>query len=322
MMHQLTGMAVFARVVESRSFSEAAKQLGLSKSAVSKAVARLEDRLGARLLNRTTRRVAPTEVGALFYEHCARVLAEAEEAERVVGAMHAEPRGVLKVNAPMSFGVLHLAPAIPDFLTLYPGLRVEMTLNDSFVDLLEEGFDLGVRIAALADSSLVARRLAKNRRVVCGAPDYFARRGEPKVPEDLRDHDCLGYTLLASNDGWRFDGPGGTRSIRISGSFAANNGEALKAAALAGTGLILTPTFLVGPELRSGLLRPVLVEYCTVETAIYAVYPSRRHLSAKIRAFVDFLAARFGPEPYWDAGLPAFDTPPARRPARPKVAEP
>jgi len=296
-------MAVFARVVEARSFSEAARQLGLSKSAVSKQVSRLEDRLGARLLNRTTRRLGLTQVGTTFYEHCARMLAEAEEAERAVTAMHAQPRGLLKINAPMSFGVLHLAPAIPDFLARYPEMSVEMVLNDRFVDLIEEGYDLAVRIASLPDSSLVAKRLAANRRVVCGAPAYFAKHGVPATPADLKQHNCLNYTYLASQDEWRFTGPAGQRSVRISGSFQANNGDAIRVAALAGLGLMLTPTFIVGPDLRDGRLRAVLTDYLDVDTAIYVVYPHKRHLSAKVRAFVDFATERFGPEPYWDQGI-------------------
>jgi DNA-binding transcriptional LysR family regulator len=304
---QLTGMAVFARVVEARSFSEAARQLGLSKSAVSKQVSRLEDRLGARLLNRTTRRLGLTEVGATYYEYCARMLVEAEEAERAVTALHGEPRGLLKVNAPMSFGVRHLAPALPELLARYPEIRVDLVLNDRFVDMIEEGFDVAIRIAALPDSSLVARRLAPSRHVLCGSPAYFARHGEPKKPDDLRQHNCLNYTYLASHDEWPFEGKteskGGKRTVKVTGTLQANNGDVLAAAAVAGLGLVMSPTFIVGPDVQAGRLKCVLRDYLSAETAIYAVYPHRRHLSAKVRAFVDFLGERFGPEPYWDKGL-------------------
>lgn len=303
-MDRLGGMAVFAAVVEAKSFSAAARRLGVSKSAVSKQVARLEQRLGARLLNRTTRRLALTEAGMAFYEHCARILAEAGEAELAVTRLHGRPRGTIRINAPMTFGLMHIAPAVSDFLAENPELRVDMVLDDRFVDLIDEGFDVAVRIGALADSSLVARRLAPVRTVVCGAPDYFRRRGEPALPADLADHNCLLYAYESTAE-WRFEGPDGALAVRVRGDFRANNGDALRAVALAGHGITLIPTFIVGEDLASGRLRTVLDDYRVPERAVHAVYPHRRYLSPKIRAFVDFFAARFGPEPYWDRGLGA-----------------
>ncbi len=299
-MENLSAMIVFARVVEAKSFSTAARQLGMSKSTVSKHVSRLEDRLGARLLNRTTRRLSPTEVGLAFYERCVRIATAVEEAEAAAMRLQSSPRGTLKVNAPMSFAVLHLAPAIPEFVARHPELRLDMTLNDRVVDLIDEGFDLAVRIGELPDSSLIARRLTANRRVVCAAPAYLARHGAPRVPAELGAHNCLGYTLGASPTEWRFLGPGGAHTVRVSGNFQANNGDALRLAALEGLGVVTLPTFIAGDDLRSGALRAVLADYALPESAVYAVYPHTRHLSAKVRAFVDFLVERFGPRPYWE----------------------
>lgn len=296
----LAAMAVFARVVEERSFTQAAGALGRSKSAVSKAVSQLEDRLGARLLNRTTRRLSLTEAGTAYYESAARILAEAAEADSAVSALQDEPRGTLRINAPMSFGQRHLAPAIGAFLERYPELRLDITLNDRIIDLVGEGYDVAVRIAALPDSSLIAAKLAPNRRLVCASPDYLARAGTPRHPQDLRRHNCFGYTYQATGNNWRFVGPEGPVTVRVTGTLSANNGEILKAAMRQGLGLGLVPSFSVTDELKSGELVAVLPDYSDTETSVYAVYPHSRHLSAKVRAFVDFLRDRFGPEPYWD----------------------
>jgi len=299
-MSSLSAYATYVKVVESGGFSAAARALGLTKSSVSKQVARLEERLGARLLNRTTRRLSPTEVGTAFYERARRIVAEVEETERAVGELHGEPRGTIRINVPMSFGVLHVAPALADFMTRYPEIVVDMTLNDRVADLVEEGFDLAVRIARLPDSSLIAKRLAPLRQVLCATPDYWRRHGLPTCPEDLKNHNCLIYTYLTSGDEWPFQGPDGPISVKVSGCFRANNGEALRAAALSGRGLMLSPTFIVGDDLRQGHLQPALTDFMETDRAIYAVYPHNRHLSAKVRVFVDFLAERFGPKPHWD----------------------
>jgi DNA-binding transcriptional LysR family regulator len=299
----LSAMAAFVQVVEGRSFSVAARGLGLTRSAVSRQIAGLEDRLGARLLNRTTRRLSLTEAGAVYYEHCARILAEAVAAERAVADLDAAPRGLLRINAPMSFGQNHLGPAVAEFLAVHPALKVELTLDDRVVDLVGEGYDVAVRIAELPPSTLIARRLAVNRRVLCAAPAYLARAGRPRRPEDLTRHACLGYTYLATGNDWRFRGPDGPVSVRIDGAISANNGDVLRQMGLAGLGILLAPTFIVGDDLRSGALLPLLEDWSDADTGIYAVYPPTRHLSPKVRAFVDFLAARFGPRPYWDEGI-------------------
>lgn len=310
-MDSVSAMITFARVVETRSFSAAARRLGMSKSAVSKQIARLEDRLGARLLNRTTRRISPTEVGAALFERCARIAAEVEEAEQIVTRMHAAPRGVLKVNAPVSFGHLHLTPALAPFMARHPELRVDLSLNDRFVDVVEEGFDVVIRIARLADSSLVARQLAPARRIVCAAPSYLARHGMPQTPAELAGHDCLLYGQPAVQDEWRFvDRAGGAHAVKVDGCFRADNGDALRAALLEGLGVGLMPTFLVGEDITAGRLIHLLPDHENPFGAVNAVYPHSRHLSPKVRAFVDHLVERFGPEPYWDvrcrlgAGLP------------------
>lgn len=296
----LSGMAVFARVVDAGGFSAAARALGVSKSAVSKQVSALEDRLGARLLQRTTRRMSLTEAGAAFLEACRRVLAEAEAAESAIGALQAEPRGVLKVNAPMTFGLMHLSGAIPAFMARYPDLRVDLTLDDRFVDLVDEGVDVAIRIGRLADSSLMARRLAPGRQVMVAAPAYLEANGRPRKLADLARHDCLCYAYLSTGDEWRFEGPEGEVSVRLDGRLRANNGEVLLAAARAGLGIAALPTFMSGPDLRSGRLERVLPDYESTAIAIHAVWPASRHLTAKVRAFVDFLAERFGPIPYWE----------------------
>ena len=303
-MEDLSAMAVFARVVEMESFSGAARALGLSKSAVSKRVGRLEDRMGLRLLNRTTRRLSLTEAGAAFYQGCRRVVAEAEAAERAVSRLASAPRGRLKVNAPMSFGVRHLAPALPDFMARYPELNVDLTLNDRVVDLVEEGFDLAIRIARLAESSLIARRLAPNRLVLCAAPTYLTAHGAPRSIEDLKGHECLLYSYQAAGDVWRLCGPGGERRLAVTGRLRINNGDALLAAALGGLGVALLPCFICGQDLRAGRLIQVLPAWSgPADTAIAAVYPASRNLSPKVRVFVDFLTERFSGTPYWDRDL-------------------
>jgi len=300
-MDQPTEMAVFVRVVDEGSFSAAARQLKLTPSAVSKLIGRLEDRLGARLLNRTTRRLGLTEVGDAFYRRCVPILADIAEAERAVSRLHSAPRGTLKVNAAISFAQLWVVPLIPEFLARYPEVRFDLTLSDSIVDLVEEGVDVAIRIAELADSSLIARRLAPGNRTVCAAPSYLDRYGMPKTPDDLKHHNCLTLSIASSLNEWGFEGPDGKRTVRVSGTFEANNVIALHRAALEGLGLLRASRFLVGPDLKAGRLIPVLSEFhCPGDSAIYAVYPHNRHLSPKVRAFVDFLVEKFMPVPPWE----------------------
>ena len=298
-MDRLTGLVAFVRVAEARSFSEAARRLGLSKSAVSKQMAALERRLGARLLNRTTRRLSLTEAGRRFYERAARILAEVDEAELEIARQAEAPRGRLRVNAPMTFGVMHLGRAVAEFLAEQPEVEVELELDDRYIDLVDEGYDLAVRIADLPDSSLVARKLAPARHVVCAAPAYLAKRGAPASPRDIAAHNCLVYSYRAGSRAWRFAGADGPMLAPPAGNLVCNNGEVLREAALAGLGLALAPTFIVGAELKSGALVEVLPGLLPQQHAIYAIWAHRRP-SPKVRAFVDFLARRFGPEPYWD----------------------
>jgi len=298
----LSAMAVFARVVEEGSFSHAARGLGLSKSAVSKQVGRLEDRLGVRLLNRTTRQLSLTEAGTAFFEHCRQLVTDAEAAESAVTHLAAAPRGTLRVNAPMSFGQLHVAPLLPAFLQAYPELSVEMQLSDRTVDLIEEGFDLAIRIGQLRDSSLIARRLAPMRRVVCAAPAYLDARGRPQHPRELKQHECLIYSYLSSGREWRFHGGDGELRVPVQGRLEINNGDALLAAARQGFGVVMLPTFLAAADVKAGRLEPVLQDWCEGEAGgIHAVFPASRNLSPKVRVFVDFLAHRFAGDPAWDA---------------------
>jgi DNA-binding transcriptional LysR family regulator len=295
---RLSGFTLFAAVVEAGSFTAAAAGLGMTKSAVSKAVSRLEARLGARLLNRTTRRLRLTEAGRSFHERCVRILAEAEEAEQAVSDLQLAPRGTLRINAPVIFGMQYLAALLPDFMVRYPDLAVEVSLNDRYVDLVEEGYDVAVRIGRLADSSLVARRLCESRHVVCAAPGYWERRGRPGRPADLAAHDCLLYSYLSTGDQWRFEGPDGPVSVRVSGPLSSNNGDVLRVAALAGRGVVLLPLFSCGRDLAAGRLEAALAEFVCPAGGLHAVYPPDRRPPAKVRAFVDFLVARLGRAPF------------------------
>lgn len=300
---ELAAMAVFARVAEANSFSGAARRLGLSKAAVSKQVARLERALGAKLLNRTTRRLSLTEVGQAFYEHCARVVAEAEAAELAVSRLHSEPRGVLKLTAPAAFGHLHVAPAIPDFLGRYPELSVQMVMNDRVVDLAEEGYDVAIRMTSGPGGNLVARRLAPIRWAVCASRQYLKRHHAPRTPDDLAQHNCLFYSFLEASSDWRFKSEAGETKVRVAGNFTVSNSEALREAVLRGLGVALLPTFTVGSDIQKGALTALLPDFQPLGTFgsdVYAVYLPTRYLSPKVRAFVDFFVERFGPEPYWD----------------------
>ena len=296
-------MAIFARVVEAGSFSEAARRMNTSRSAVSKAVAKLEKAFGARLLNRSTRALSLTEVGTAVAEHCARIVDEAEQAEQVVGSLRAEPRGVLRVSASVAFGTLHVAPALAEFLARYPKLALDMTITDRLVDLAGEGYDVAVRVTGEPPGSLVARRLAPVRRQLCATPEYFLHRGVPQTPESLVHHNCLDYTRSGERGQWRFTGPDGEITVPVTGSLHIDDDEALSQAVLGGLGVALLPTFIIGRDLHEGRLQAVLSEYIPVQQHVYALYLPTRHLPVKVRTFIDFFLARFGPEPYWDRGV-------------------
>jgi DNA-binding transcriptional LysR family regulator len=288
------GMAVFAKVVESASFAAAARHFGMSPAMVSKHVQTLEKRLGVQLLNRTTRRVSTTEVGQDYYERCRHILAELEEAEEAAGDLQTEPRGRLRVTAPVSYGTRELAPAVADYLALYPDVSVDLSLDDPYVDLLEGRFDLALRFGHLPDSSLTARKLCSLTTIPCAAPAYLENHGTPQTPSDLAKHNCLIYTYAAQQNLWNFIGEAGKQeSVRVAGRFQANSGEPLLTLALKGAGIFLAPCFIVEDDLEAGRLIRLLKGYRTEETPVYAVYPHGRYLSAKTRTFIDFLAARY-----------------------------
>jgi DNA-binding transcriptional LysR family regulator len=304
MLDRVTSMQVFVKVATLGSFSAAGRALGLSQTMVTKHVAALEVRLGIKLLHRSTRKLVLTEGGRSFLAACERILAEIEEAEVSASLDRVEPRGILRLNVPLTFGFREIAPALADLARLYPSVIVDLGLADRYVDLIDEGWDLAIRIGRLQDSSLVARRLAPCRIVVCGAKSYFERHGIPLAPEDLAGHNCLGYTLptAASASRWIF-GRDGATVVPVSGNLRANNGDALLAAAITGQGIIYQPTFLVGDSLRDGSLIRILPEWEIPELGVYAVLPSGRHAPAKVRVVIDFLAARFAPVPDWDRDL-------------------
>jgi DNA-binding transcriptional LysR family regulator len=302
-MDRFLSMEAFVRVVERGGFSAAAKEMRISRAMVSRHVQELEQHLGARLLHRTTRKVALTEAGQVYYDRSAHLLSELAAAEGEVGELHTRPRGNLKVNGPVVFGARHLAAAVADYMAAFPEVNVELTLNDRFVDLVEEGYDVAIRIGRLEDSSLMARRLAPCRFVVVASPAYLARRGVPRVPADLGAHDCVRYMYGEGGETWHFVGPDGPGSVRVHGQLRTNNGEAMRIAAVQGRAIAALPSFIVSEELASGALVPVLREYGVPEMALHAVYPPGRNPSAKLRSFIDFLVPRFGETPAWDAWM-------------------
>jgi DNA-binding transcriptional LysR family regulator len=288
----LVSLAVFARVVETRSVSRAADALGISKSMVSKRLARLESDLRVRLVRRTTRRIAVTEAGVALYERAARMLAAAEDARAAIADVAGRVQGRLRVNAPVSFGQMHVAPAIPAFLAEHPDVQVELTVSDQFVDIVSDGYDIVLRITRLADSSLVARKLGNDARVVVAAPSYLARHGTPRTLDDLLQHNCLRYAYLPLRDEWRFRTARGHRSVPVTGNFVGNNGTLLREAAVGGLGIALLPMHMVERELEAGTLR-VILEHASVEPlGIWAIHAYASGVPAKVRAFIDFLAAR------------------------------
>ena len=294
-MDKFQEMQAFVAVVDAGSFVRAAEALGSSKAAVSRHVSELEDRLGVRLLNRTTRSLSMTGDGQAFYYHCTELLAALEEAEGDLGTRSAEASGLVRVSAPVTFGILHLAPLWGDFLARCPKVRLDVALSDRAVDLVEDGFDLAIRISSTMQPTLIARQLATTRLVLCASPDYLARRGTPQHVRELAGHDVVAYTYGAFRDEWRFDGPDGEVAVKVNPRLYANNGDTCRAAALRGQGVILQPDFLIGDDLRSGELVEILPEYRTGDLGVYAIYASRRHLPLKLRYLIDFLVEAFKP---------------------------
>ncbi len=305
MLDRLTGLEVFAKVAAAGSLSAAARAMGLSQTMVTKHIAALETRLGVKLFHRTTRRLTFTDAGRSHLETSDRIPAEFEAADANVAADRVEPRGLLRLNAPVSFGARQIAPLLAEFAARHPSVSIELGLNDRLVDLAEEGWDLAIRIGNLSNSSLIARRIAPCRVVVCAAPSYLSAHGTPRNVASLADHNCLGYTLSQQTavDRWLF-GARAEVSVQVPGNLRANNGDALRAAAIAGQGLIYQPTFIVADDLRAGTLIALTLDQPTVELGgIYAVFLPDRHPPAKVRAFIDFIATRFLPEPPWDRDL-------------------
>ena len=298
-MDKLEAMNVLVKVVASGSFAEAARRLGVTRSAISKAITQLEQELGARLLDRTTRRVVPTEAGLAYYERCLAILAQISETEAQISRLHDEPKGVLKINAPMSFGTLYLGAAIAEFMDRYRDLKVELTLTDRMIDPLEEGVDVTVRIGAMMDSSLIARRISTVRVLLVASPDYLARHGTPKVPTDLATHKCLHYGHSTTVPRWQLTEDGAAISVPVTACLSSNNGDTLRDAAVKGIGIARLPSFLVGSDLAAGRLVCLLPSYRPQDVTIHALYAPNRFLAAKSRVFIDFLVERFS-RPTWE----------------------
>jgi DNA-binding transcriptional LysR family regulator len=292
-MDKFLEMKAFAAVVDAGSFVKAADALRLSKTAVSRHVGELESRLGVRLLHRTTRKLSTTGEGELFYARCKELLTVVEEAEGEITTHADQAIGLLKVNVPVTFGLMYLAPLWAEFMALHPGIALEVTLADRLVDLVEEGYDMAVRIANLPSSSLVSRKLTSTRMVLCASPQYLLEHGTPAHPSEIAEHVVLAYTLLAMGDNWEFVGPQGPATVRTTPRLRTNSGETCCAAALQHQGIVLQPSFLVDSHLKSGALVEVLPEYRSIELGVYAVYPTRRHVAPKVRVLIGFLTQAF-----------------------------
>lgn len=292
-MDKLASLRAFVNVVDLGSFAEAGRKLRLSRSAVSKYVGDLERELGVQLLNRTTRQASPTETGQAYYERALSVLADLDAADQAASQAQSTPRGLLRVNAPMSFGTIKLGPVLADFMERYPDLQIQLVLSDEQLDPVQEGLDVTLRIAELEPSSLIARKLSNIDRVVCASPGYFKKHGKPEVPADLRQHECLTYGFLSTGNQWKLTGPDGQDYwVAPRWSLCANNAEVLRDAAVKGRGIAVLPVFLAEKELKSSALVTALDDYKPPQLTLYAIYPPTRHLSVKVRLFIDFLVER------------------------------
>jgi DNA-binding transcriptional LysR family regulator len=291
-MDRMTSIGTFVKIAETGGFAAAARKLGVSPSTVTTQIQDLEDRLGVRLLNRSTRKVSLTEIGKAYYERCMHILADMDEADSAVHAMHANPSGVLRLNVSISIPFF-VAPVIAEFTSLYPDVSVNMTMTDRMVDLVEEGIDLAITTMPVPNSNLVMRRVGSFRLLVCGSPDYFTRHGVPRDLDDLKNHNCMKYTFSTWGSEWRFKSSDGYRAIQVTGNMEANSANALRLAAKLGQGLILVPDFLVRSDIKAGKLVSVLDEYSCPEMAINAVYPHRQHLATNVRSFLDLVTKHF-----------------------------
>jgi len=287
-MDRMTSISTFVKIAEAGGFAAAARKLGLSPSTVTTQIQDLEDRLGVRLLNRSTRKVSLTDIGRAYYERCMHILADMDEADNAVHAMDANPSGTLHLNVSIAIPFF-VAPVVAEFTSRYPDVKVNMTMSDRMVDLVEEGIDLAITTMPVPNSNLVMRRVGSFRLLVCGSPDYFARHGVPREPDDLVNHNCMKYTFSSWGSEWRFKSPEGQRAIHVTGNMEANSANALRLAAALGQGLILMPDFLARNDIKSGKLVPVLTEFCCPELSINAVYPHRHHLATNVRSFLDLV---------------------------------
>ncbi|HKA43679.1 MAG TPA: LysR family transcriptional regulator [Burkholderiales bacterium] len=303
MKDRLNGMRVFAQVVEAKSFSAAADKLGMSKSLASRHVSALERSLSVKLLNRSTRKLSLTEAGALFYEHCARIVQEAELAEQRLTQTQSEPAGVVRVTTVPAFALRHVLPALSEFYQKYPKVQVRLSCSNRALDLGDEGFDLGIRVSFGPAPNLVARKLAVNRSVLCASPAYLKRRGTPRRIEDLREHECVLFPPLAPKGVWSLRRDRQKYSVQVAGVFETDEMDVVRAAVVAGLGIGILPLYMVGDALQRGELVPVLRQFQVVpESGIYLVYLPNRTLSSRVRSLIDFLAERFGPVPSWETG--------------------
>lgn len=291
-------MRVFTAVVDAASFVGAGDALNMSKAAVSRHVSDLEQRLGVRLMHRTTRKLSLTSEGEVFLARSREILASIEASEAELSTRSVTASGLLKISVPVSFGIRHLAPLWSEFLSAQPMVTLDVQLADRVIDLVDEGFDLAVRIARLPNSSLISRQLASTRLVLCAAPSYLKRRGTPAHPSELVQHDVMGYSLMTMGDQWQFTGPDGPVSAKVRPRMWTNNGDSCVAASLAGAGIQLQPTFLIDQELVSGQLVEILPQFRSAELGIYAVYPSRKFVLPKVRAMVEFLASKLSQAPW------------------------
>jgi len=294
----------FVHIVDASTITAAAERLSLAKSAVSRRLSELEEQLGVELFHRTTRKLVLTDSGGGFYQRCVQILADLQEAEDAVSQAHHELSGRLRVAAPLSFGAMHLSSAIIEFQKLHPKLYFDIDFDDRKIDLIQEGFDVGIRIAELKDSSLIARKFASVSFVICASPAYLKQHGQPETPEDLKDHFCFTYSNKDRPDQWKFtDKQGGTQSLKIPKMMQANNGLFLNTAAIEGLGIVYQPTFIAHESLAKGELISILQDYTISNVNAYAIYPPTRHLSQRVRRFIDFLVERFSGVPYWEECL-------------------
>ncbi|MDP2571908.1 LysR family transcriptional regulator [Vibrio penaeicida] len=300
-MSHITAIPVFTSVIEEGSFSQAAKKLGISKSAVSKRISGLEDQLGVKLLHRSTRKLSLTEAGERYYQHALEALSAAQNAENAATQLQRIPQGTLRISVPMSFGRLHVAPIIPIFLKRYPEIHIHMDMNDLSRDVIADGFDVALKGGDLPDSSLIARKLAPLHSVLCASPEYIERYGSPKTPQDLTGRNCILFTHHTVTNEWVFIQNGEEERVHVTGNYQVNNSEALRESLIQGVGIGRLPTFAAGEDIKAGKLVPLLVGYVMPHKTIYAIFPERQYLPEKVRVFIDFLIENLGGNaPHWD----------------------